>query len=285
MALKFVPHWSIKSPSQLALATYWDRLAGGRRFPAFAEFKSEPGMHDSRQLVVWNVEGEGRLQKFRAVYQGANVADAFNAAWAGKTMEQVVPMSLRRVTLDGAKECATDGAPVYAIFSTIDANDNRVDCHRLLLPFGNDGTRVEQIVASLQLTVIETRKKVLNHFAMQTDVLFSGRIKSGFTLPKVEPVVAEKPAAKEAAAKPPAKTGSDKRRAARRQVKRAARISFARTNLICTVRNVSATGAAIEAANLATIPDSFQLVMDMESTVRKCTVVWRKPTQIGIKFG
>ena len=33
---------------------------------------------------------------FRALYQGENVAEVFNSAWAGKTMDQVVPMSLRR---------------------------------------------------------------------------------------------------------------------------------------------------------------------------------------------
>jgi hypothetical protein len=62
----------------------------------------------------------------------------FNAAWAGKTMEQVVPMSLRKVTLEAAKECANSGCMVYSIFSTIDAYDTQVDCHRLLLPFGRD---------------------------------------------------------------------------------------------------------------------------------------------------
>jgi hypothetical protein len=50
------------------------------------------------------------------------------------------------------------------------------------------------------------------------------------------------------------------------------------------VRNVSATGAAIEAANLADIPDSFKLVLDMETAVRNCAVVWRKATQIGVEF-
>ena len=107
MSFKFAPHWAIKSASQLALASCWDKLAAGRRFPAFTELKLEPGIHDPGQLVAWNVEGEGRLQKFRALYQGENVADAFNSAWAGKTMEQVVPMSLRRITLDAADECAS----------------------------------------------------------------------------------------------------------------------------------------------------------------------------------
>ena len=274
MTFKLVPHWTIKSASQQALVTYWDQLAAGRRFPAFAELKPDPGLHDPRQLVAWNIEGEGRLRKFRALYQGESVADVFNSAWAGKTMEQVVPMSLRKVTLEAAKECATSGCAVYSIFSTIDASDTRVDCHRLLLPFGRDGTKVEQILASLQLTIVQGRGRVLNHFEMQTDVLFAGRIKSGFTLAKAEA----------AAGKSPAKAGADKRRASRRNVRRAAKISFARQNLTCTVRNVSATGAAIEAANLAAIPDSFSLLMEMESKARRCAVVWRKPTQIGVEF-
>lgn len=273
MTFKLVPHWRIKSASKLALVTYWDQLAAGRRFPDFAELKPDPALHDPKQLVAWNVEGEGRLRKFRALYQGENVAEAFNSAWAGKTMEQVVPMSLRKVTLEAAKECATSGCAVYSIFSTIDASDTRVDCHRLLLPFGRDGTKVEQILASLQLTTSQTRSRVLNHFEMQTDVLFAGRIKSGFTLAKAEPVKGAS-----------AKAGADKRRASRRNVKRAARISFARQHLTCTVRNISATGASIEASNLAVIPDSFQLLMEMESTARRCAVVWRKPTQIGVEF-
>jgi hypothetical protein len=185
--------------------------------------------------------------------------------WAGKTMEQVVPMSLRRITLDAARECATGGCIVYSIFSTIDANDARVDCQRLLLPFGRDDTKVEQMLASLQLTVTQGRSKVLNHFEMQADVLLEAKIKSGFTAVKADPA-------------------GNKRRAKRRDVRRSAKISFARQSMTCMVRNVSATGAAIEAANLAGIPDSFKLVMEMETAARRCAVVWRKEKQIGVEF-
>ena len=82
MSFKFATHSSIRSASQLALASYWDRLAAGRRFPSLAEFKPEPSLHDPKQLVIWNVEGEGRLRKFRAAYQGQNVTEAFNTMWA-----------------------------------------------------------------------------------------------------------------------------------------------------------------------------------------------------------
>lgn len=93
-------------------------ITAGWRFPAFTEFRPDPAIHDPKQLVVWNIEGEGRLRKFRALYQGENVADAFNTAWAGKAMEQVVPMSLRRPALDAAKECAGSGCMVYMVLST-----------------------------------------------------------------------------------------------------------------------------------------------------------------------
>jgi len=184
MSFKLAPLEAIKSASKRALAAYWDRLATGRRFPAFTDLKPDPDMYDPKQLVVWNVEGEGRNLKFRALYQGDNVAEVFNTAWAGKTMEQVVPMSLRRLTLDAAKECVTSGCLVYSVLSTIGSHEQQVNCERLLMPFGRDDNEVEQILASLQLSCTRggvRHKKILGNFALQTDVLFSGKIPSGFT--------------------------------------------------------------------------------------------------------
>ncbi|MGY4312158.1 PilZ domain-containing protein [Bradyrhizobium sp. JR3.5] len=266
MTFRFIAPDAIRSASQRALLEQWDQLAAGRPFPAFAELKPDPATHDPRQLVAWAVEGEGRLRKFRAMYQGEHVAEAFNSAWAGKTMEQVVSMSLRRITLRPAKECAESGCAVYMVFSTVDANDQQVDCERLLLPFGSDGEKVEHLLASLQLTVVGSRPRILKHFDMQADVRLQGRIRSGFSTG----------ATSEAA--------GDQRRALRRNVARAARISFARRSMTCIVRNLSATGAAVEATNPADIPDSFRLVLEMETTERHCRVIWRRKGRIGVQF-
>jgi hypothetical protein len=306
MPSEFTSTQAVKSATQHALASYWDRLAAGRRFPAFTEFRLDPGMHDPKQLVAWNIEGEGRHLKFRALYQGENVAEVFSSAWAGKTMDEVVPMSLRRVTLDAAKECVTSGCLVYTIVSTIDSNDHRVDCERLLLPFGRDGSKVEQILGSLQLVGIPgevRRNKILNNFQMQADLLFSGKIKSGFTktnpastIPAIDvheiasgthpesnkPLRASKIAP--TASGQAGVAAGESRRAARRNILRAARISFAKESMTCTVRNISATGAAIEGANLTITPDTFTLVLEMESAARHCTVVWRRNAQIGVRF-
>ena len=290
MLFKFVTPEVIKSVTQRALASYWDRLAAGRAFPAFTEFEPDATSHDPKQLVVWNIEGAGPLLKFRALYQGANVAEVFNSSWAGKTMEQVVPMSLRRITLDAAKECAASGCLIYAIFSTIDANDQRIDCERLLLPFGRDG-KVEQLLGSLQLKGSQggvRRTKVLADFQLQADVLFSGKIASGFT--RAPGVDSATDSQLDASNDTPALTSGaggaacEHRSIPRRNTKRAARISFDRESMTCTVRNISATGAALEGANLARTPDHFVLVMEMESAARSCKVVWRNKTQIGVQF-
>ena len=276
MPYKFISIESIKSASQRGLAEQWDRLTSDRTFPPFTDFTADPDIHQPNQLVVWNVEGEGGQRKFRALYQGENVAEVFNSTWAGQTMDQVVPMSLRKVTLEAAHECVTSGCLVYTIVATIDMNGNQVNCERLLLPFGSDGKKVEQVLGSLQLKGVAAgagRKKILTNFQMQADVIFSGIVKSGFTATKPPAASAKASAA-----------GEESRRAARRNVSRAGRISFAREQLTCSVRNISATGAALHGANLAGIPDKFTLVLEMESAARLCAVVWRKHQQVGVRF-
>jgi hypothetical protein len=151
------------------------------------------------------------------------------------------------------------------VFSTIAANDQWVDCERLLLPFGS-GATVEHMLASLQLTVVGSRPGIVKHFDMQMDVRLQGKIRSGFS---------------------PAKPGSAagyERRATRRNVAHAGRISFERHSVTCIIRNLSVTGAAVEAVNLAAVPDSFRLMLEMESTERSCHVVWRRKNRIGVQF-
>lgn len=305
MQNKFISPQAIKWVDQRALANHWERLAAGRPFPEFSQLKSDPGTYDPNQFVAWNVEGRGRQRKFRVLYQGANVAQVFNSDWMGKTMDQVVPMSLRRFTMEAARECVASGCLIYTIVSTIDTNGNRVDCEGLLPPFGRNGF-VEQILTSLRLKSIQgrvQRKKILSNFQIQADVLFWGKIKSGVV--KTDPasmvraVDANKIAcgadsepnarlhiAKTDQGLPKGENAAvgENRRAPRRNIVRAGRISFSDESMTCTVRNVSATGALIEGANLNRTPDAFTLVLEMESTARLCTVAWRKKTQIGVRF-
>ncbi len=171
----------VSSISQRALLKYWQRLAAGRRYPTPAEFSPDERIHDPKQLVIWQVEQHGSDRRFRARHQGAHVAEVFGQSWAGRTMDEVVPKFGRAFALHTANACVLTGRPLYTIFRTRDAQGRSIDCERLLLPLGQDGT-VEQLVASLQLISLEgefRRDTVLEAFDANIDVAFAGVIAGG----------------------------------------------------------------------------------------------------------
>jgi hypothetical protein len=74
------------------------------------------------------------------------------------------------------------------------------------------------------------------------------------------------------------------RLAPRRRVLKAGSIQFGGGAIDCTVRNVSETGAALEAVTPLFIPDRFSLAVPTDQLKRPCKVVWRKQVRIGVTF-
>src|SRR5882757_8772387 len=72
--------------------------------------------------------------------------------------------------------------------------------------------------------------------------------------------------------------------APRRRVLKAGTISFGGGAIDCIVRNLSATGAALEVTTPLFIPDRFTLVIPSEQWKRQCRVAWRKEKRIGVTF-
>ena len=52
----------------------------------------------------------------------------------------------------------------------------------------------------------------------------------------------------------------------------------------CTIRNMSATGAALEVESQVGIPAEFVLLIKPERIQRNCRVAWRSATRIGVQF-
>ena len=53
-------------------------------------------------------------------------------------------------------------------------------------------------------------------------------------------------------------------------------------SIYCTVRNLSESGACLQAATTAEIPSTFAIVIEGER--RACRVIWRTDTQLGVTF-
>jgi hypothetical protein len=169
---------NIRSISQRVLAIHWTRIASGNQIPRFDQFDFDSRIHDPKQLAVWDVEQRNGPIVLRALYSGCLLNEPFNAGWAGRTLEELTPPSLRSAIVSGSHECVRTGCAIYMILRTCDSMGYPVDLERLLLPYGRNG-QVEQIVASLQLISLEgmaDRKKIIHDFEKQSDCILSVRI-------------------------------------------------------------------------------------------------------------
>jgi PilZ domain len=75
------------------------------------------------------------------------------------------------------------------------------------------------------------------------------------------------------------------RKAHRYFVLKAGTIMFGRNAIDCVVRNLSASGAALEAPNQSGIPARFILVIPSDGLRLACRVKWRRESRIGVEFG
>lgn len=77
----------------------------------------------------------------------------------------------------------------------------------------------------------------------------------------------------------------ERRKQPRRRTLKAGLIAFNRAATIeCQVRNLSPLGACLDVPSQIGIPDEFTLVVDHERLKKKCRVIWRKPTRLGVEF-
>jgi hypothetical protein len=72
--------------------------------------------------------------------------------------------------------------------------------------------------------------------------------------------------------------------APRFRVAKPARIEYDREKIDCVVRDLSATGSALEVANAGAIPVKFALVVPEDGLSLPCRVVWRRGFLLGVTF-
>ena len=61
-------------------------------------------------------------------------------------------------------------------------------------------------------------------------------------------------------------------------------IAFDGNGIACTVRNLSPNGAALDFANVVTLPPSFVLLIEADQFIRRCRSVWSREKRIGVAF-
>jgi hypothetical protein len=79
-------------------------------------------------------------------------------------------------------------------------------------------------------------------------------------------------------------SANEKRDHRRQRVLKAGTIAFNGSAIDCVVRNISATGAALEVESQIGIPLSFHLIIAAENFSERCRVLWRRESRLGVVF-
>lgn len=170
-----IPVQAVKSISQRNLAIHWQSLHARFGLPRFADFSPGERAHDPRQLLVWSVDRQSGSFGYRHLYGGAYVLEAFGPDASADT----IPERLRALSKCGLDECAASSSMIYMSIATSDAAGHRIECERLLLPFGSGGKEVTHILASLQLVSLEgtfQRRTIVRQFENEAEITFCGKI-------------------------------------------------------------------------------------------------------------
>jgi Tfp pilus assembly protein FimT len=79
---------------------------------------------------------------------------------------------------------------------------------------------------------------------------------------------------------------SCERAVARQRVLKACVIAYSgrHITIAAAVRDVSDTGARLRVENALAIPDTFELLLDLDGLEADCEVTWRKDREIGVRF-
>ena len=72
--------------------------------------------------------------------------------------------------------------------------------------------------------------------------------------------------------------------APRYRVAKPAKIDYGGDKINCVIRDLSATGAALEISDSVRVPANFTLVIPEDRLRLPCHVVWRREFRIGVAF-
>jgi len=84
----------------------------------------------------------------------------------------------------------------------------------------------------------------------------------------------------------PTESHDGARKTARRRVLKSGVIAFNDrfSALPCVVRNLSSTGAQLHVEGTVNVPNTFELVIDLDGLEAQCEVAWRRDKEIGVRF-
>lgn len=140
----------IRAVNQRWLLKYWTSLRGAAKVPAWSKIDPLEIRSSMESTILHDVIADNGSRRFLIRYQGAQIVRTYGADCTGKFFDEVLPPIVRDTTLAVYRQAASGGLPVYTISEARDGNRHPVQHERLLLPFAENGERVDRIMGCIE---------------------------------------------------------------------------------------------------------------------------------------
>lgn len=133
------------------LLKFWKRHLGTAKIPRWQAIEAEDLTRLSASLSFLDVVGEGDTARFLIRFHGSMIAGVYGADDChGRYLDDVIATRNHRTGVAPYFQALKSGCPVYTIHDVSDRNGRLIHFERLLLPFSNDGERIDRIVAAFE---------------------------------------------------------------------------------------------------------------------------------------
>jgi hypothetical protein len=141
----------VRAINQRWLLKFWKRHLGAGKVPQWQAVEAENLTRVSASLSFLDVIGEGDAARFQIRFHGSMIAKVYGAQdCRGRYLDEVIPAKHHGSGLAPYFQALKSGCPVYTIHDVTDRNGLVIHFERLLLPFSNDGERVDRILAAFE---------------------------------------------------------------------------------------------------------------------------------------
>jgi hypothetical protein len=142
----------VRSANQLWLLKRWMRLRSPGRLPPLDAMTGVELAELSGNLLSADVVNGAGPTRFLVRSCGARIMEyvGVDCGGHGKFIDEGLPAAYREAALSSFREAVSAREPVYTIADLRDRAGRIVHFERLLLPFGQDGSAVERVLASIE---------------------------------------------------------------------------------------------------------------------------------------
>ena len=127
-----------------------------RELPALADFQPACFDEERTDLMVYDIERDGDLVRYRATFAGKRLIDSYGFSAVGHSLQDLLAPPIWNHVEPIYRACVDRALPVYSAFTVVDVEGQQVDYERLMLPFG-EGCDVRSMIASIKSICVDGR--------------------------------------------------------------------------------------------------------------------------------